>query len=90
MENTKKHLILDRNISTLLVDRDGTLLGTCNANFNAYAEAIQKHNLDVNKKMIDGFHAGLNWIDIARLYYPSIGGAVSKSIQKLKHKNFSN
>jgi HAD superfamily hydrolase (TIGR01509 family) len=90
MENTQNKLILDKKIKTLLVDRDGTLLGTCSANFTAYAAAISKHNLDVNLKMIDGFHSGLNWIDIAKIYYPSMESTVSKSIQMLKRKIFSN
>lgn len=74
---------LDYNLpreKTLLVDRDGTLVGTCRANFKAYSAALKGLSIGLPKEFEDSFHRGLSWTDIATLLLPHIPSEILDKI----------
>jgi HAD superfamily hydrolase (TIGR01509 family) len=73
----------------ILLDRDGTLFATCLANYAAYIQSLSHFDLKVNPSMSEGFHSGLNWTTIAKLYYPSFNLKLINDVHKFKVKIFN-
>jgi len=75
--------------NTLLIDRDGTLFGTCKANFYAYSQSLAYLGIPVNSKMIEAFHEGKQWPNIALKYYPKLSANEVTQIHNIKLQNFN-
>lgn len=71
-----------------LIDRDGTLIGTCKANFLAYSEAISMTGNFVNPKMYEAFHHGMSWRNLCELYYPDLESDIIFKIHIFKSQIF--
>lgn len=72
----------------LLIDRDGTLVGTCRVNFEAYSEAFTELSQPVPGSLEELLHQGLSWSEIVEKTAPGIQGNLAKEIHARKRKQF--
>jgi beta-phosphoglucomutase len=64
-----------RSLRGLLVDMDGTLVDTAEANYKAYAEALSTVGVSVDRETFDQVAAGRNWRQfLPALLKPSASG----------------
>jgi len=74
----------------LLIDRDGTLVGTCRVNFEAYRKAFTDFSQPVPESLEALLHQGLSWSEIVEKAAPGIKGNLAKEIHASKRKQFCN
>ena len=74
----------------LAVDRDGTLVGTCNANFEAYRLALKEFGIKDPKNLKDRLHEGQSWAKICSSEFPNLSQSMLSEIGCLKAEIFPN
>jgi len=74
----------------LVLDRDGTLVGTCNANYEAYKQALKEIGVNNSKNLKDHLHRGENWASICASEYPDFTHSLVSEIRFLKTQIFGN
>jgi beta-phosphoglucomutase-like phosphatase (HAD superfamily) len=70
--------------SKIAVDRDGTLVGTCNANLQSYSKALGDFSLPTPTPLRDLLHQGFAWTEIAKEIFPSLSPITVKEIHLRK------
>lgn len=65
--------IMTRDFAALLVDLDGTIADTADANFAAYAQACEEAGASIGREQFDRIAFGRNW----RQFLPEIFGSDS-------------
>lgn len=76
--------------SFLALDRDGTLVGTCNANFEAYRFALKEFGIKNPKNLKDRLHKGESWEKICLSEFPYLAQPLKSQIRSLKAEIFPN
>ena len=76
------------SLKTLFVDRDGTLVGTCNANFGAYSAALRHFRMKSPSDLKERFHQGKSWEQISKEVLPSLDKKVLEEIHNYKQAIF--
>jgi len=74
----------------LVLDRDGTLVGTCNANYAAYRQALKEFGVKDSKNLKNHLHRGENWVAICASEFPDFTPSLVSEIRSLKTEIFSN
>jgi beta-phosphoglucomutase-like phosphatase (HAD superfamily) len=74
----------------LALDRDGTLVGTCNANFEAYGQALKEFGIKDYKGIKNHLHEGKSWASICADVYPDFTPSLISKIRTLKTEIFPN
>lgn len=76
--------------SFLALDRDGTLVGTCNANFQAYRFALKEFGIKNPRNLKDRLHKGESWEHICLSEFPHLAESLKSQIHSLKAEIFPN
>ena len=74
--------------TTLFVDRDGTLVGTCNANFNAYNAALKHFRISTPTELKEHLHLGQSWETISKEIFPNLEVDILEKIHHYKTSIF--
>ena len=69
---------------TIFVDRDGTLVGTCDANFSAYSAALRHFRISRPSELRELFHQGQNWLSVSTEFFPNLEPDVLEKIHQYK------
>ncbi len=78
-----------QEITTFLVDLDGTLVDTFEANLKAYQQAFLAENLDLTKEDYSEIF-GLGFNEFINDRYPNLNSSQIMSIKKLKKEYYPN
>jgi len=77
-----------RSKRILAIDRDGTLVGSCRANFEAYSSAISEYGVEVPAVLNQLIHLGYSWESICKSEFPDLSEDVLKRIHSRKSEIF--
>ncbi len=71
-----------------LVDRDGTLIGTCIANKSAYDFALRTFGVATKSSLLNQIHEGKSWRTMGPELFPELSQIDLLKIHKLKTEHF--
>jgi len=72
----------------LAIDRDGTLVGSCRANFEAYRSAILEFGVEVPTVLRQRIHLGDSWKSICKSELPDLPLDILNRIHRRKSEIF--
>ncbi len=70
------------------IDRDGTLVGTCNANYESYKLALKEFGIRDPKNLKHRLHMGESWSAICLSEFPHLTKSLISQIGSLKSEIF--
>ena len=74
--------------TALFVDRDGTLVGTCNANFSAYSAALKHFRISTPSELREYLHLGQSWEIISKEIFSRLDVDILEKIHHYKTSIF--